>query len=213
MTEESKPAVKKSARAKNLTTAQKAEAVALWRTGTVTLEDLAKKFKKRPEAFSRMFSRMGVGKGSSDDIKARAKKIEEDALVKAVSSVSETLKRINDTKEDHFRYSAGLSKLAWSELVRARQAGLDIAGLKDLMATLKLAGDVFAGTRKEIFTILNVEKHERAEEFDDLPELTVRELTQSEIGQLQTQIADTDDMGLGDDVGAEMMPDDTEEGL
>ncbi len=212
MTEETKPA-KPAPDMRKLTTSQKAEAAALWRTGTVTLEDLGRKFKKRPEAFSRLFKRMGVEKGSSEVIAERAKKIAEAAEARVVTSVEESIRKIHAMREDHYKYSSGLAKLAWSELVRARQAGIDIGGLKDVMATLKMAGDVFGNARKELFEVLNVEKHEKTDELDDLPELTVRELTTSEIGQLQMQGSPDDDMGIDSDPGADMMPDDVVEGL
>ena len=95
--------------------------------------------------------------------------------------------------------------------MRARQANLDLGSLKDVMTTLKLAGDVIGGARKELFEILNVEKHEKTESFDELPELVVRELTGNEIGQLQ--LAAEEDLELENDVGAEMLPDDGKEGL
>ena len=213
MTEEKKATAKKpAAEMRRLTPSQKAEAAALWRAGTVTLEDLGKRFKKRPEAFSRLFKRMGIEKGStSDSVEKRVKRIEAEVEARIVSSVDETLRRIAATKEDHYRYSQGIAKLVWAELVRARQAGIDIGSLKDVMATLKLAGDVIGGARKELFEVLDVEKHSKTVDLDDLPELTVRELTQSEIGQLRT--ASTDDMGIDEDAGADMLPDDLAEGL
>lgn len=64
MTEADKKKAKKPVTYRQLTIAQKAEAAALWRTGSVTLEDLGKKFKKTPETLSRLFTRMGIEKGS-----------------------------------------------------------------------------------------------------------------------------------------------------
>jgi hypothetical protein len=101
----------------------------------------------------------------------------------------------------------GLAKLAWQELVRARNEKIDIAQLKDVMVTLKLAGDVIGNSRKELFAVLNVEKHDQVEDFDELPELTVRELTGGEITQLQNQTVD-DEMGFDSDAGEDMLPDD-----
>lgn len=202
----------RGSRARNLTVAQKAEAVALWRSGTVTLEDLSKKFKKRPEAFSRLFKRMGIerGEAAAEAVKKIAEKVE----AKTLSSVEETLKKINEAKSEYQLMSHGLAKLAWNELVRARQAKLDIASLKDVMATLKLAGEVIGNSRKEIFTILNVEKHEEKGELDELPELTVRELTPDEVNTMRSR-NEEDDMGAGfdeSDLGGEMMEDASELG-
>lgn len=180
---------------------EKAEAVALWRGGGVTLDDLATKFKRRPETFSRMFKKMGITKGSG--VVEAAKAMEEAAVKAVVSETEETLRRIRATKDEHFRMSNGLAKLAWAEIVRARQAGIPLDKLKDIMATLKIASDVIGNSRKELFEILNVEKHDKIIDEDELPELTVRELTSNEVQQLQQapdlddDVADLDDpMGL-----------------
>lgn len=204
MTEEKKKPSGRKPGSRPLTVAQKAEAIALWRSGSVTLEDLSKKFGKRPEAFSRLFKRMGIEKGST--LAESAKKLESVVEARTLTDLEETLKKIAATKDEHFKMSSGLARLAWSELVRARQAGTDIAGLKDLMVTLKLAGDVIGNARKELFAVLNVEKHEQTPDLDELPELTVRELTQAEVTDLSRQGLE-DDMGL-DGVGLDMMPDD-----
>lgn len=207
MTEIDKKKAKKPLTYRQLTVAQKAEAVALWRSGTVTLEDLSKKYKKRPETLSRLFTRMGIVKGSG--AAEAAKKVMETVEARTLSDVEETVRRIHATRNEHFVMSTHLAKIAWAEILRARKAEVDLATLKDVMTTLKLAGDVIGNARKELFAILDVEKHSKEEDFENLPELTVRELTTGEMLQLQSQTAG-DDMGL--DAGAEMMPDDYAEG-
>ena len=194
---------------RKLTVSQRAEAAALWRTGTVTLEDLGKKFKKRPEAISRILRSMGAAKG--EGAVEAAKKIAEEIESKTLSSVAETIKKIHTTKDEHYRMSRGLAQLAWSEIVRARQAKLPLESLKDVMMTLKLAGDVIGNSRKEIFDLLNVEKHDKSFELEELPELMIRELTHVEILQLQTNV--DEDLDIENDVGADMHPDAPSEGL
>lgn len=186
---------------RGLTVAQKAEAVTLWRSGDYTLDMLAKKFDKRRELFSRMFKRMGIEKGSG--IAAATAKAVEAAETRAVRDTEETLQKIAKVKDQHLRMSSDIAKLAYAEILRARQAGLDLGTLKDVMATLKAAGEIVANARKEAYVVLDVEKHEAETELEDLPELTVRELTTSEIEQLQQATGDDgldDDMGLGDDL-------------
>jgi hypothetical protein len=186
---------------KRLTVAEKAEAIALYRSGKVTLDDLGKKFKKRPEAFSRLFTRMGIVKGAA--IEEMSKKLEAVVEARALSDVEETLKKIAQTRDEHFRMSSSLAKFAWAELIRARQAGIDIATLKDLMTTLKIAGEVVGSARKELFAILNVDKHDKESDFENLPELTVRELSGSELLQLQSQ--SVEDLNEDGDAGDDMM--------
>ncbi len=190
--------------AKSLTIPEKAEAIALWRAGAVTLDDLAKKFKKRPETFSRLFTRMGIEKGSG--AAAAVKKAEEAIAAKVATEAEETIKRIAQVKDSHFKMSQALAVMAFRELQQAKAAGLDVGSLKDAMAVYKLASDVVGNSRKELWSVLNVERHESSGDMDDLPELTVRELSQSEIDELR---ATPDDDGM--DAGATMIDLDDED--
>lgn len=189
---------------KNLTASQRAEAVLLWRAGQVTLEDLAKKFKRRPETFSRMFKRMGIEKGSA--VAEQAEKMAKAAETAALNDVEVTLSRIAKARDEHYQMSSSLAKIAWSEIVRVKKAGLPIESLKDTMATLKMAGEIVGNSRKELFEVLNVAKHEAAGSIEDLPELTVRELSSEDIEQLQ-QSQPIDDDTLGDEEPPEQLSD------
>jgi hypothetical protein len=191
-----------------LNTSQKAEAVALWRAGDTTLEQLAKRFGKRPETFSRLFKRMGIKKGENSAAVAAAAAATVEA--RSISDIEQNLRRIAKAKEDHFKMSDGLAKIAWAEIVRARTAGLPLSGLKDTMLTIKIASEVIGNTRKEMWVTLGVEEAEKKQEFEDLPELTVRELAPDEVGALQQAQAE-DEMGISidpEEVGASMVPDD-----
>lgn len=188
----------RGSRAKSLTVAQKAEAAAMWRAGTVTLDDLSKRFHKSPEMFSRLFSRMGIKKGSGVD--AAMRKAEEAIATRTLSDAEENIKRIGKVRDDHFRMSQMLGVMAFRELQQAKSAGLDIGRLKDTFAVYKMVSDVVGNSRKELFEILNVAKYDQQTDLDDLPDLTVRELTQDEILQLQVSpIGDADgaDLGVG----------------
>jgi hypothetical protein len=180
---------------RSLTVAQRAEAASLWRSGTVTLDDLAKKFKKRPETFSRLFARMGIEKGSG--AAAAMKKAEEALAARAATDAEETLKRIAQVKDTHFKMTQSIAVMAFRELQQAKAAGLDIAGLKDTLGSYKLMTEILGNSRKELWALLNVEKHDAAEELSDLPDLTVRELTQSEVNLLR-DTPDDDGMDAGE---------------
>jgi hypothetical protein len=191
-------AARKPAKGAHLTASQKGEAIALWKSGTVTLEDLAVRFNKRRETMGKMLKAAGAVKGSdAADIAAKAAAAVETRLL---GDVEVHMQRIAQAKEQHFKMTDGLAKLAWSEIVRARQGGVDIAGLKDLMQTLKLAGDVIGGARKELWVVLGIEEYDNSKDLEDLPELTVRELSQDEVTELASK-ADIDEMG------GEMVPD------
>lgn len=189
-------------RRKSLTIPDKAAAVALWREGSMTLEDLSKKFKRRPETLSRMFKRMGVEKGSA--VAEAVKKIVVAADERIMTDTQETLKKIMAVKSSYGAMSTGVAQLAWATLRRTHEAKLDIGTLKDVMAVLKMAGEIIGNSRKEMFAVLNVDKHDEIENYDELPELVVRELTGAEVVQLQLQ---PDEMALDSDSGGGMMPD------
>ena len=141
---------------------------------------------------------MGIEKGSG--AAAAVKKAEEAIAAKVATDAEETLKRIAQVKDSHFKMSQALAVMAFRELQQAKTAGLDVGSLKDAMAVYKLASDVVGNSRKELWSVLNVEKHEASGDMDDLPELTVRELSQSEINDLR---ATPDDDGI--DAGATMI--------
>lgn len=191
-----------------LTVSQKAEAATLWRMGEVTLQDLSKKFGKRPETFSRLFKEMGIKKGSG--LQQATQQAQQAAQAKVINDAEVLAARIAKVKEDHIRMSDGLAKIAWAEIVRCRQANLDLAKLKDLMQMLKLAGEVVGRSREELYALLQIEDHDKEKDPDELPDLTVRELTPSEITQLQNQEDEDLDNDLGDaaDLGGDMLPSD-----
>lgn len=199
MTTTSTKTAKKTPIIKSMTASQRAEAVALWRAGSVTLEDLATRFKRRPETLSRLFKRMGVEKGSA--VEEQAKKLAAAAETAALNDVEVTLSRIASVRNEHFQMSSSLARIAWSEIVRAKKASLPLHTLKDTMATLKMAGEVIGNSRKELFEVLNVVKHEKEGSMDDLPELTVRELTTDDIESLRGHV-EMDDQNI---VSADML--------
>ena len=95
---------------RKLTVSQKAEAAALWRTGTMTLDDLGRRFKKRPDAMSRILKAMGVEKG--EGAIAAAKKIADEIEAKTMNSSEEAIRKILATRDEHFKMSRGLAQLA-----------------------------------------------------------------------------------------------------
>lgn len=192
MTARGRPPVGKGKR--HLTVSQKAEAAALWRSGEYTLEELSKKFGKTPEALSRLFKRMGAVKGEA--AKEAAKKRDEMLEAKMLADAEETMRRILKTREDHYKMSQAIAYMAFKELQQAKAAELDVARLKDVMVVYKMVGEIVGNSRREIFDILNVEKHDQLQENDQLPDLTVRELTGEELKALRGQLAnDTLDIG------------------
>lgn len=178
--------------------AQKAEAVALWRSGEVTLDDLAARYKKRPETFSRMFKDMGITKGeAAREHQAKVAAVVETQLLKDAEVLAA---RIAKLKEQAFLRADGLAKLIWNEIVKAQQANKGFESIRGSMQALNLAAATLGKIREEQYLILQVEKHDLEDEDDTLPDLTVRELTLDEIAQLNDAPApDDDELGMGGD--------------
>lgn len=212
MSEKVAPEAKKSkAKVKSvrkLTVAEKAEIAALYRTGSFSLDALALKFKKSKVTIAKVIKDMGIKKG--DAAEAAAKKLAETIEHRVLTDAEETMRRIAKVRQEHYGMASALAHMAFKKVLNAERTGVDIASLKDVMITLKLAGDVVGNARKELFDILDVERYANQEDMTDLPELMVRELMPEEITQLQHQADEfeLEDQGLG----AEMLSEDPAEG-
>lgn len=193
---------------KALTPAEKAEAVALWRSGNVTLADLEKKLKRRPETFSRLFKAMDVKKGEA--AAEVQEKIAQKVEARMLNDAEETASKIAKAKDEHYRMSSGIAKLAWSEIARARAENKPIASLKETMQTLQLAASTIAKSREEVWKVLQIEKFEEEDDDGNLPELVIRELTTDEVKDMQAAPAPGDDMGISGGADVIEFPEDDE---
>lgn len=184
---------------RSLTPQEKAEAIALWRVGEVTLEELAKKFKKRPETFSRLFKAAGVKKGELSE--AHQQQVAQAVETRLLNDAEELANRIAKSKDEHYRMSKGLATLVWSEIVECRKAKKPLSSIKETMQTLNLAANTLGKVRDEIWSILQIERHDERSEDEDLPELTIRELTEEEVTQMSNARAPSEDLEGIEDLG------------
>lgn len=207
MTEEKNPE-KRITRVKRLTTADKAEAIALWKAGMVTLDDLAKKFKKDRGTFIRLFKEEGAVKGET--AAETEKKIAAAVQSTLIDDATVLAERIKQTKEDHLKYANALSKITYTLIVRATQEKREYATLLSEMKALELAARVFKLTRDEKYAVLNINEDD-ANEDKPLPDLVVQELTAQDIKDLHARSLMADDeLGLNEDDlgdGELMIPD------
>ena len=185
---------------RKLTVGQKAEIAALYSSGTASLVDLAKKYDKDVGTISRVIKAMGVVRGSS--VKETTKKIAEQIEQRALTDLEVIMQKIVKAKEEYYLMNNALAKMVWNEIKAEKgKENADLGRLKDAMSTLKIASDLIGNSRKEIFSILNVERFDEDRSHDELPELTVRELTGNEIKLLQNQSEE-------DELGGSMMAED-----
>lgn len=201
MTEMTTAAPKKKTRVRYLTASEKAEAIALWKSGTVTLDDLAKRFKKDRGTFVRLFKSSGVEKGETE-VETR-KKVAEAVTDVIINDATILAKRIKDTKEDHYRYVTGVSLLAWNVIVKAQRESRVPGTFAADMKALEMAMRVFKMSREEKYALLGI----NAEDDNDdkpLPDLVVQELSSDDIQRLHEQSLMADDeLGLNEELGDE----------
>lgn len=192
---------KKRARIRHLTLAEKAEAVALWKSGTVTLDDLALRFKKDRGTFIRLFKEVGAEKGS--DKAETERKVTEAVESILIDDATILAKRIKDTKEDHYKYVTGVSKLAWNVIVTAQQEKRSPATYASEMKSLEMAMRVFKLSREEKYALLGINPDDENED-KPLPDLVVQELTAQDIHDLhQRSLMADDELGLNESLGDE----------
>jgi hypothetical protein len=189
---------------RRLTPAQWAEIEGQWAAGSVTYEDLMKKYGCAMSTLERHFKKHNIVKGSAA---AGARKAIEDKL--AAASIDEATilaARIKETKEQHYTMSSNLAKLIWNELLEAKKNGVQMA---TAYANLKALNEAAAGlkrVREERWTVLGLDRPD-AVDPDAVPELQISELTADQIQALRDR--DHNEM---DDVGAaKRVPDDDAE--
>ena len=159
-----------------------AEIEILWETGNTTLRELSERFGRVEETFSRYFARKGIKKGSK--AAEHAEKVREEVSKSIVSDASIIASRIRDTKEEHYKLSASISKLAWNELNTARKDGVQYETKLNNLRALKTAMDIVKIAREERWTVLGLNDPDSINEAE-LPELLISEMTAKQIEDLQ----------------------------
>ena len=215
MTEpDKKTTVQKRRTPRHLNSAQKAEAIALWRAGTVTLEELSKKFKRDISTFKRLFAANEVRKG--DKAIETAERITAAVEKTIVDDATVLVQRIKDTKEEHYKMAAGISKLSFNLIIKAKQENRPMSSLLNDMKALKLAADIQKVTLEQRYAILGISAEDEANDRP-MPDLVIQELTAEDIKAMHAQQMvtdddgeDMDDMTLGDEelVEPELVEDD-----
>jgi predicted DNA-binding protein len=192
------PAPKKPIR--RMTSSQRAEAIALWKSGEATLAVLCKKFGKSKQTLLRLFEREGVTKGST--AAETKKKVEEAVTASITTDATVIAQRIRDTKEEHYRMASTLAKLTWKTIADAQEKKEAIGTKLNDMKALQLASNVLKTVREERYAVLGL--NEKVHDDDTpLPDLVVQELTAKQISDMQ-QMEEGDPDG---DIDLDDMPD------
>lgn len=181
MTASTTPAAKKKAY-RHLTKKQWAEAEALWESGAVTYEDLAKKYGSSVSTFERHFRKHAIVKGAKADLIKRD--IEKQITENAITDAALTAARVRETKETHYKMASGIAQLAFNEILQAKKDGKPVAVAMNNLKALNQAMDVLKKSREEKWIILRQDRPD-AVDPDELPELVIGELTPEQIQEMR----------------------------
>jgi hypothetical protein len=179
-----KPAPKEPRKIKRLTARQWASAETLWEAGEASLDDLAKKFSKDKATFKRHFDKHGIKKGSSkEELK---KHVTAELAKSAAEDTAIIVSRIKETKEEHYKMAAGLAKLTWAEILKAKQDGLPVSIAINNLKAIDTAMSVLKKAREERYAVLGLDRDDHVDE-DGLPELIITELTAEQVQELRAR--------------------------
>ena len=167
---------------KRLTPKQWAEAEALWASGEVTRAVLAAKFSVSEIAIQKHMAKVGVKHGQKAE--EHKKKVAAAVTSAAVDDATVTAARIRETKEEHYRMSSAIAKLAWQEILTAKQNGSPVAVAANNLKALDSAMNVMTKARLERWAVLGLDRADSIDE-DGLPELLISELTAEQIQDLR----------------------------
>lgn len=154
----------------------------MWESGEVTLDELAQKFDRHKQSFSKYFSKHGIKKGAkSHKIK---EKVEEKVKQDVLNDAAVIAARIKETKEEHYKMASGLAKLTWAEVLKAKQDGVPVSAALNNLKALDTAMAVLKKAREERYAVLGLDRPDAIDE-NDVPELVIQELTAEQIAKLR----------------------------
>lgn len=165
---------------RRLTPAEWEQIKKLWEFGTVTLGDLEARFGIRKDTIQKRLKEEGIVKGS------RAHEIGEAAEAEIVDTAVQTTRRIQETKEAHYRYAEALSKIVMQEVVNTRKAGRPLVSIDGNLAALNKAARTLEVLRRERYKLLGLDQEDASP--DEMPEMLVSEMTGDMIAEMQRKM-------------------------
>lgn len=193
------PPATKKARRPNLTQKEWTEAKTLWESGEVTLPELAKKFDRHEQSFSKYFARHKIKKGTSRA--KHQKRVEKEVEKAALNDAAIIAARIKETKEEHYKMASGLAKLTWAEVLKTKQDGVPVSSALNNLKALDTAMTVLKKAREERYSVLGLDRPDAIDE-NDIPELVISELTAEQIASLRERnfqdVGDIEDVDVSD---------------
>lgn len=165
---------------------------ALYESGTVTMADLSRTYGSSPQSMSRRFKRLGIKKGSkAEEIKEKVVEKVAEAISKPASLFAEKRQeRIEDTKTEHYNLNRAISVMLNKIIAESVKDKKPIDAKMGEIKALRQAAATLAITRKERWAILEVDTEI---DEDNLPEITISDLTDEEILILRTEDSEEED--------------------
>ena len=173
-----------SVKARRLTPKQWGMCEALWESGEATLEDLSKKFGISGPGIHNHMKRRGIKRGAKAE--KHKQRVAEAVTKAAVDDAAIVAARIRETKEEHYKMASGLAKLAWAEILKAKQDNMPVATALPNLKALDSAMTVMTKARMERWAVLGLDRADYVDE-DGLPELLISELTADQVEELRNR--------------------------
>lgn len=166
---------------KRLTPTEWGQIEEMWASGDFTLVDLATTFGANASYLSQALSKRGVEKGSKAEIYAEAAK--DETAKEMISDAANNIKRIKDSKDEHYKYATAIAKLIFARIAKAVNDATPISDAKDDIATLKLAMAGIQMARADRWAITGLDREPDA--GDEIPVLPIEEFTQLELDEIR----------------------------
>jgi len=173
-----KPKPKKG---KQLSAKEWAQLEELWASGEVTLEQLSNEFGMNPSYLSQALSKRGIEKGSKADL--YKERIQDEIQEEMLSDAAMNIRRINESKEEHYKYARTIGKLIYAKIAQAIQNKTPVAEVKDEILTLKNAMQALEQARASRWAITGLDREPDAGE--EIPVLPIEEFTDEELDKIK----------------------------
>jgi len=156
----------------------------LWEIGDSTLAELSNKFGVRVDTIQKRLKKEGSVKGSRahEAIKNASEASEEELARQAV----EVVKRIHETKNNHYVWNEAIGKMVMAELVEAKQLKQSVSMKDANLGALAKAAKTLEIIRKERYALLGLDKEDGDPE--DMDELIISELDDEMIKRMQAEM-------------------------
>ncbi len=163
---------------------QWAEAEAIWTSGMMTVESIAKKMGISERAVKMHMAKHKVVRASKAP--EHRERVEEAIKQSQIDDATITAARIRETKESHYKLADNFAKLTWEEILKAKRDNLPVSTAMNNLKALDIAFSTIKKVREEKWAVLGLDKDTFVDD-DTLPDLVVSELTAEQIAVLRSR--------------------------